>query len=101
MLINPHFPGKRCKKLLILTDIEEKKVTKGFQKNRIGGYFDVSTALGSRTFQRFFTLGCAEMSSSGRDNDKFGDGVVTTSCNKGESRHSRDEHFRSDKPQDE
>ena len=92
MLTDVYFLGKRCNKLSILTDTKEKRSQKILNKLGLGGYFDIPTVLGSRTFQRFFVPGSAEMSSSGGDNDKFGDGVVVASGDEGESHPSRDEH---------
>ena len=69
-----------------------------FKKVGPRGYFDVPTVLSSRTFHRFFTPSRVEMSSSGGDNDTLGGGAVAVSGDEGETRHSRDEHPRSESP---
>ncbi|GFS31491.1 hypothetical protein Acr_00g0017680 [Actinidia rufa] len=91
-------PGKRCNKLPILTDTEEERTKKVFDKIRPGGYFNVPTVLNSRTFHQFFASDRAEMSSNGRDNDTSGDVTVAALGDEGEFRHPRDEHPRSESP---
>ncbi|GFY85350.1 hypothetical protein Acr_04g0000880 [Actinidia rufa] len=82
--------ARRYNKLRILTDIEEQRTAKVFKK--IGGYFNVLVVLGSRAFQRRFTLDRAEMSSSGGDNAEDRPIMETgTVGDEGESRHLRDE----------
>ena len=71
-----------------MTNTEEKRSQKVFKKIRPRGYFNIPVVLDSRTFHWFFAPGRAEMSSSGRDSDKFGDGIVVVLDNEGESRHS-------------
>ena len=61
MLTNAHFIDKRCNKLSILTNIEEKRSYKVFKKIGSGGYFDVLAILDFRTFHWFFASGCAEV----------------------------------------
>ncbi|GFY90876.1 hypothetical protein Acr_07g0010720 [Actinidia rufa] len=44
-----------------------------FGKIEPGGYFEVLKVLGSRTFKKYFALGCTVLSSSGGDNTTSGD----------------------------
>ena len=99
-LINVHFLGKRCNKLPILTDTEEKRSQKVFKKIGPGGYFEVPIILDFKTFHQFFARGHVEMSSNDGDNDKCRDGAIAASGDEGESRHSRDVHPWRESPQD-
>ncbi|GFY92804.1 hypothetical protein Acr_08g0012000 [Actinidia rufa] len=69
-------PGKCCNKLPLLTDTKEARTRRVFQKIGPGGYFNVPMFLTPKTFHRFFTPSCGEMSSSGGDKDASGDGAV-------------------------
>ena len=94
---------KRFNKIPILTYTEDRRTRRVFEKLGPGGYFKVLVVLDSKAFKKYFALDCAEMSSSGRDNAKVKsvDGVAISTGNKGESRHSPNEHLRSESPQDE
>ncbi|GFY96664.1 hypothetical protein Acr_11g0009700 [Actinidia rufa] len=66
-------PGKSYNALPALTKVEAKQTAEVLGKIEPGGYFDVSKVLGSRTFKKYFTVCCMEISTSGGDNITSGD----------------------------
>ncbi|GFZ18586.1 hypothetical protein Acr_27g0003250 [Actinidia rufa] len=66
-------PGKSCNKLPTLSEVDAKRTEAIFGKIELGGYFEVSKVLGSRTFRRHFVVGCTALSTSGGDNTTSGD----------------------------
>ncbi|GFS46091.1 hypothetical protein Acr_00g0100120 [Actinidia rufa] len=66
-------PGKSCNKLPALSEVDAKRTETVFRRIEPGGYFEVSKVLGSRTFKKYFALGCTVLSSSGGDNTTSGD----------------------------
>ncbi|GFY81236.1 hypothetical protein Acr_01g0010450 [Actinidia rufa] len=65
--------GKSCNKLPALSEVDAKRTKTIFGKIELGGYFEVSKVLDSRTFKKYFAVGCTALSSSGRDNTPSGD----------------------------
>ncbi|GFZ00939.1 hypothetical protein Acr_14g0005740 [Actinidia rufa] len=66
-------PGKSCNKLPTLSEVDAKRTEAIFGKIEPGGYFEVSKVLGSRTFRKYFAVGCTALSTSGGDNTTSGD----------------------------
>ncbi|GFS43262.1 hypothetical protein Acr_00g0084430 [Actinidia rufa] len=66
-------PGKSCNKLPTLSEVDAKRMETVFEKIELGGYFEVSKVLGSRTFRKHFATGCTALSTSGRDNTTSSD----------------------------
>lgn len=96
------FLGKRCNKLPILTDLEERRSRKVFKKIGLGGYFLVKVILGSKAYHKFFALGHKKMAFNDGDNaeDNPIDGIAAITGDEGEFHHSRDEHPRGDHSRD-
>ncbi|GFZ10377.1 hypothetical protein Acr_21g0009760 [Actinidia rufa] len=66
-------PGKSCNKLPTLSEVDAKRTEAILGKIEPGGYFEVSKVLGSRTFDKYFAVGCTALSTSGGDNTTSGD----------------------------
>ncbi|GFZ01033.1 hypothetical protein Acr_14g0006680 [Actinidia rufa] len=66
-------PGKSCNKLPTLSEVDAKRTEAILGKIKPGGYFEVSKVLGSRTFNKYFAVGCTALSTSGGDNTTSGD----------------------------
>ncbi|GFZ12746.1 hypothetical protein Acr_23g0011310 [Actinidia rufa] len=66
-------PGKSCNKLPTLSEVDAKRTEAILGKIEPGGYFEVSKVLGSRTFNKYFAVGCTALSTSGGDNMTSGD----------------------------
>ncbi|GFS37370.1 hypothetical protein Acr_00g0051540 [Actinidia rufa] len=66
------FPGKSCNKLPTLSEVDAERTEAIFGKIEPGGYFEVSKVLGSRTFRKYFAVGCTALSTSGGDNTTLG-----------------------------
>ena len=83
-----------------MTNTEDRRSNRVFKKLGPRGYFKVPVVLGSRAFQRCFALDRDEMLLSGGHNtgSKSVDGEATATGDEGESRHSQDEHPRSESP---
>ncbi|GFS35777.1 aminopeptidase P1 [Actinidia rufa] len=58
-------PGKQCNKVPVLSEIEDERFRRVFEKIGEGGHFKIPVVLDSRTFHKYFALGRVEMSSSG------------------------------------
>ncbi|GFZ07299.1 hypothetical protein Acr_19g0002360 [Actinidia rufa] len=67
------FSGKSCNKLPTLSEVDAKRTEAILGKIEPGGYFKVSKVLGSRTFNKYFAVGCTALSTSGGDNTTSGD----------------------------
>ncbi|GFS34894.1 hypothetical protein Acr_00g0036660 [Actinidia rufa] len=68
------FPsGVSCNKLPTLSEVDAERMEAIFGKIEPGGYFEVSKVLGSRTFKKYFAVGCTALSTSGGDNTTSGD----------------------------
>ena len=80
--------GKHCNKIPILTDIEDWRTKRVFEKLGQRGYFKVPVVLDSEAFKKCFTLDLDKMLSNDRDNveGKSVDGINTLKGDKGESR---------------
>ncbi|GFY86119.1 hypothetical protein Acr_04g0008570 [Actinidia rufa] len=81
-LLSPdmRFSGKSCNKLPTLSEVDAKRTETVFGKIEPGGYFEVSKVLGSRTFRKYFAVGCTALSTSGGDNATSGDDGEFVTC---------------------
>ena len=89
-----HSSGKRCNKLPVLTDLEDRRLKRVFRKLGPRGFFQSQAVLDSKTFKKCFGFG-SEMMASSRGDDikgKSTDGAAT-SGDEGESRHYQDEQL--------
>ena len=57
--------GKRCNKVPALSETEDERFPRVFEKIGEGGHFKILVVLDSRTFHKYFALGRVGMSSSG------------------------------------
>ncbi|GFS37361.1 hypothetical protein Acr_00g0051520 [Actinidia rufa] len=71
---------KSCNKLPTLSEVDAERTEAIFGKIEPGGYFEVSKVLGSRTFRKYFAVGCTALSTSGGDNTTSGDEGEFVTC---------------------